>query len=419
MVHISIGRSEAGNIRNNPGWSLVFGRRKVGKTYLIENYVPHDVYFYVRIDRSVSSNGYMMSEIGDLSTLKNAVVDLLERNRVVVIDEFQRLPMKTLEDISRLHPRGRLILTGSSMKVANMILGRNSPLLGLLRPFKIDIISPADLLRATSPILGPRNAIEYGPFLRDPWTIDFFRSKGFIRAIVDMLPHTVPGLIGEVFSEDERELTRVYTSILSLIGGGHTDYRELGNILYSRQLVGSPTSSSVLPYMKTMVDMGLLERNPIYKKSKYVYNISSFPVRAYYYLESRYGLNKAGFNFEEVRAALSNIHDLAIENLMSDLFSQLLNGQKTILKNQEREIDILITKRGSPILAGEVKWGRAKSNDVSKFLDKVSDLDCRKIFIARDGIETDEIEVLTPEGVIGLLDRKLKTGSNGRYEGNG
>lgn len=419
MVHISIPRKEADRIKENPGWSLVFGRRKVGKTYLIENFVPHDAYFYVRIDRSVSANGFVVSEIRDLSVLKEGVIDLLRSGRTVVIDEFQRLPLTIIEDISRVHPAGKLILTGSSMKVANEILGKNSPLLGLLRPFRIDMISSCDLVFSMKDILAPDRIIEYAPFLRDPWTIDFFHPSSFVRNILDMVPFTIPGLIGEVFTEDDRELSRTYGSILSLLGSGYTDYKEIGQILFSRGVVSSPASSSIIPYLRTMVDMGLLERIPRYGTRKFVYEISSFPIHAYYYLESRYGLSKAGFSFSEIEPTLSWIHDLAIERWMADLFAELLDGQKEYIKDRDREIDVLITKRGRPVLVGEVKWGKVRKSDISSFLDKVSDLECRKVIITRSKIESKGIEVLDPEALVGMVlekDRKKSEDDRrGRY----
>lgn len=408
MVQISVRRQEAQIIINNPGWSLIFGRRKVGKTYMVENFIPHDTYFYVRIDRSVSAKGFVVSEIMDLKILVNGVIDLLTAGKTVVIDEFQRLPLSIIEDISRTHPSGRLILTGSSMKVAKEILGKNSPLLGLLRPFRIDLISSCDLMASLKDVMPSERMIEYGPFLRDPWTIDFFHPTSFVRDIVGMIPFTVPGLIGEAFNEDDREMSMTYGSILSLLGSGHTDYKEIGQILHSRGIVPSPSSSSVLPYIKIMVDMGLLERIPRFRNKKFVYDIPSFPIKAYYYLESRYGLNKAGFSISEIGPALSHIHDIAIEGFISDLFEEVLDGQKEYLKDRNREVDVLITKRAKPILAGEIKWGKVSSGDVTRFLDKVSDLDCRKVFVAKHKFQDNRVEVIGPDDLLNMALEKQR-----------
>ena len=78
MVKITVPRKISNDIENNPSWSLLFGRRKVGKTFLIENFVPHDVYFSVRIDRSISARGFIIDEITDLPVFTNSVKDLLK-----------------------------------------------------------------------------------------------------------------------------------------------------------------------------------------------------------------------------------------------------------------------------------------------------------------------------------------------------
>jgi len=410
MVHISVLRQEADRIKSNPGWSMVFGRRKVGKTFLIEQFVPFDSYFYVRVDRSVSAKGFLIPEINDVELFKNSVMDLLRTGKTVVVDEFQRFQMKVWEDVSRVHPNGKLILTGSSMKVAREVLGKNSPLLGMLRPFRIDQILIKDLFRAFESVLSPELLLEYAPFLRDPWTIDFFRKEGFVRDLLEMAPYTVPGLVGEVFTEDERELTQVYGSILSLLGAGYTDYKEIGNILFTRGLTSSPSSSSVIPYLKAMVDMGLLERTRRFGTEKYVYTIPSFPIWMYYHLESRYGLNRAGFSLSEVEPTLSKIHDLSIEGLVADLFAETLDAQKEFLKDDKREIDILITRRGDPILVGEVKWGKATKSDISSFLDKVTNFNCQKVFVTKKKIETDEVDVITPSDLV-----RIGTGKDPKY----
>ena len=97
MVKIVLERSESSEISSNPGWALVFGRRKVGKTYMIQNFVPHDVYFSVHTDRSVSARGFDVTEFPEPATFTEAAKNLLSGGKTVVIDEFQRLPSGLLE----------------------------------------------------------------------------------------------------------------------------------------------------------------------------------------------------------------------------------------------------------------------------------------------------------------------------------
>ena len=408
MVHNRVARRVSEDIEANPSWSLIYGRRKVGKTFLIDNFVAHDVYFSVRVDRSISARGLVIDRFGDLDDFTRVVTDLLNEGKTVVIDEFQRLPMVVLEDISRTHPNGRLILTGSSMRVVERFTGRNSPLLGLVRPFKLGLIPPSDILVSLVEHMTPEEAVSSAPILRDPWTIPFNTSDRLLEDTVSMLPVVVPGLVGEIFTEDERVLTSTYSSILSMIGSGTTDHHRIADTLYRRGIIGSGSSSHVIPYMRNMVDMGLLERTKVYKKKKHTYSIPSIPIRLYYYLESRYGISDRAVDYREVSPAAEGLLRTGIEEFVGDLLAQMVGGRKEILKEARREVDVLIMFRKRPALVGEVKWGKVSRADIDDFLAKVEGMRCRKVFVCRRRVETDEVEVLTPEDLV-----EMATGEGG------
>ena len=404
MVNIQLRRTVSESIDTLPGWALVYGRRKVGKTYILENFVSHDVYMAVRLDGSIWIRGMDLGHLGEVAELPRIVTRLLEDGGTVVIDEFQRLPMRVLEDIARAHPAGRLVLSGSSMRVSASIMGRNSPLLGLLRPFKVGLVSPRDLLSSLSGHMRPLEALQHAPLLRDPWTVPFFEGKGFLESIVNMVPHMVPGLVGEIFTEDERELTRTYSSILAIVGSGDGDPRKVATKLHSRGITATSASANVIPYMKNMVEMGLLERTKVYGKRRYRYSIPSFPMTLFYYLESRYALTDGTVPYEEVRPTAENALRFGIEGFIADLFAEMIGGRKELIKEADREVDVLVTVRGRPALVAEVKWGRATKGDVSAFLTKVEHFDCQKVFVSRRPVDTDEVEALTPKD---LVDRAL------------
>jgi hypothetical protein len=400
MVNIVVTRKEANEISSNPGWALVFGRRKVGKTFMMLNFVPHDAYFHVRSDRSVTAKGIDLDVIPDFATFSKLATGLLRSGKTVVVDEFQRLPSNSLEDMTAIHPSGRLILTGSSMRVTNELFGGNSPLLGLLRPVSVGQIAASDILKATAPALGAEEAVWAAPALRDPWTIPFYKDGSFLESLSKTVKYVVPGLVGEIFTEDERALTRTYSSILSLIGAGYEDYKDIAGVLFSRGIVKTNGSSSVVPYMANMVGMGLLEEVRRYEDGRKVYRIPSFPVRLHYYLDSRYGISEREFAYSEVRQAAEDLARRGIEELAADLFCEELGGRKELLRRKDQELDVLVTVRNKPALVAEVKWGKASRSDVGAFLAKVSDFKCRKVFIARERVATDEAEVMTPADLI-------------------
>jgi hypothetical protein len=400
VVKIELGRSIARSISGNPGWSLVYGRRKVGKTYLIEHFVEHDAYFSVKPDLRIIARGITVEEMERPELLVRAVMRLLSEDKTVVVDEFQRLPSGLLADIAQAHPHGRLILTGSSMRVVGEVMGRRSPLLGLLRPFRVGLVSPTDLLASLCGTLRPEKCFEHAPLLRDPWTVPFFTPETFLADVTSMLPMVVPGIVGEIFTEDERELTRTYSSILSMIGAGTTDYREIASTLHDRGVIRTGSSANVLPYMRNLVEMGLLERVRTYGRKRYTYLIPSLPIRMFYYLDSRYDITEREVSFSEIAPTAEGLLRSGIEEFIVDLLTEHVGGRKERLKDSEREVDVLVTVRNKPALVGEVKWGRATRGDVTTFLEKVEDLRCRKVLFSLKPLDTDEVEVLLPSTLV-------------------
>lgn len=409
MVHLIIDRSEAKSINDNPSWSMVFGRRKVGKTFLMEHFVKHDVFCFVSVERTVFARGMLMDEYRDLGTFAVEIVKTLDAGRTCIIDEFQRLPMTTLESIAKVHPKGRLILTGSGKRTTLRLITVNSPLLALVRPMRLDLVRPKDMLMALSKTMGPQDALGLAPILRDPWTVPYYKGTGFLEELVGTMRYMVPAFVGEVFNDDDRELTLVYSSILSLIGGGCTDHWRIAQTLHSRKIIRTGASANVIPFMDNMVDMGLLEKVKRYGKARtHAYEIPSFPVKLFYYLDSRYGISGREVSYSEVKPTVEAQLRLGIEGFIADLFAEELGGRKELIKDADREIDLLVTVRNKPQLVGEVKWGRASKGDVSYFLSKVEDLRCRKVFVALEPIETDDdVEVLTPRDIMRIAGAKV------------
>ncbi len=263
---IVVHRREAEEIKRIGGWILLFGRRKVGKTYLIRNFLDYDHYFYVRVDGAISSEDgdYIYN---DLEKFAKDVKKLLKGEERVVIDEFQRLPEWVIEEISRVHPHGKLILSGSSMRIVSRVISRKSPLLGILYPYRLGLINPLDILNTLKEYVSMMDAVELAPYLRDPWTIPLFTDKdGYFRNLFSIIQYAVPGLIGEIFTAEEREITKTYEPLLALLGEGISDYREIARILFARNIIKKPESSMVLPYIKNLEGMGLVEKIKIYGK---------------------------------------------------------------------------------------------------------------------------------------------------------
>jgi AAA+ ATPase superfamily predicted ATPase len=385
-------RDEADDIKLLKGWILIYGRRKVGKTFLIKNFLDHDVFFRINRDGSILAEKFVLNRINNVDDFSKAVIELLSKSQTVVIDEFKRLPEYVIEQISQVHPGGKLILSGSSMRVVKKMFGNKSPLLGLALQYRLGLIKPGNILREISKNIDPVQAVEISPYLSDPWTIPFFKKENeSLKSIYEILNYskfTISALIGEIFTEEEREFSRVYEASLRLIGAGEWDYKNIASILAGRKLIERADSSLVLPYITNMAAMGLIEALPVYSSKKKMYRLSSPVMEAFFYLADRYRFEDVDVSFEDVLPAMEKLRNLSIQNFIADLFASICSGKKEYFVTSSKEIDFVITFRNKPVLAGEVKWGNYDKNDLKKFIEKTKFLDTQKIFITKKKKET-------------------------------
>lgn len=402
-------RDESDEIKKIKGWILIYGRRKVGKTFLIKNFLEYDVFFRVNRDGSISTEKFAISTLNNMDDFSRAVSELLFADKTVVIDEFQRLPESVIEKISTLHPKGKLIFSGSSMRVIKKLFGSKSPLLGLAMQYKLGLIMPRNILRELSKKMDASLAIELAPYLADAWTIPFFNQENDSeKAIYDLLKYskfTVPSLVGEIFTEEEREFTKVYEAVLRLIGAGELNYKNIASILAGRKVIERADSSLIIPYIKNMAAMGLVESLPLYSSKKKMYRLSSPIMEAFFYLADRYGFEDRDVSFEEARPTIEKLKNYAVQNFIADLFTCAYNGKKEYYVTPSNEIDFIITVRNKPVLAGEVKWGKYDANDVKKFVEKTSFIKAEKIFITKKKKETKiaNVKIMDADDILAMV----------------
>lgn len=401
-----IHRDEAEEIRKLKGWILIYGRRKVGKTFLIRNFLDYDVFFRVNRDLSILAEKFVIREINRPDDFSKIVTDLLSEGKTVVIDEFQRLPEPVLEKVSLVHPKGKLVLSGSGTRIIKNMLGRKSPLLGLTMQYRLGLIRPANIIRELAKKMDAVPAIELAPYLADAWAIPFITGeKDTRKAIYGLLKYsklTVPALIGEIFTDEERGFSKVYEAILRAIGAGEWNYKNIASVLAERKLIERADSALILPYIKNMEQIGLIEPLPLYSSKKKMYRLSSPMMEAFYYLDDRYGFEESEVSFEEALPAIEKLRNIAIQNLIADLFASARGGKKEYYVSPESEIDFIITVRNRPVLVGEVKWGAYDNKDIKAFLEKSKFIEAEKIFVTKKKKEPsfEEAKILDTEDII-------------------
>lgn len=371
-------------ISREKSWLMVYGRRKTGKTFLLRNFCKFDAYFLVKKDLSVFSGESRIT----IDEMKKMAKELLVAGKSVAIDEFQRLDESFLEEFTVIHPKGKLVVSGSSMRIVKKLFEPNSALLGFFTPVKIGFISPGNALRELKGKLRPAEAIELAVFIREPWLIPLYNGENivdFVHKVITNSKFIISSLLGEIFSEEERELSRKYQAILRLVGSGIWNTKELASILYSRGIIPDSSVTHILQYLKNLEEMELVESIKIYNSKSNFYRLSSPIMNIYYYLDSRYDISSREISKEEAKPTLEKLINLEIQNFIADLFAEKEGGRKEYYISPEKEFDFIITKRNRLEIVGEVKWKKAESKDVEKFCEAAQHLPGKKVVIFRQG----------------------------------
>ena len=183
--------------------------------------------------------GGPLKRTDDYSQVIDIVVNALENGKIVVVDEFQRLPTEFIETLQMYYPKGKLILMGSSMHVASELTSTKSPLLGLLSEIKLSMLSPVDIFKALSKVIGPENALALSPYLRDPWALKYLNRtpEKTISSVLEYSRNAIPALIGETFLAEDRFLSEVYEGVIRSIANGKNTLKKASDQLYSKKLI--------------------------------------------------------------------------------------------------------------------------------------------------------------------------------------
>ena len=392
-------RKEARDAAEKPGWLLVYGRRKVGKTFMVKKTLKWDAYFLVRRDLAIIAEG--ANQVNGLQAFYEEVKRLLREGKTVVVDEFQRLPESFLDEVASVHPYGRLILLGSSLRVVHRVFGSGSPLLGLVSEKKLGLVLPSDAFEFLCKRFPPEKALMLAPYIRDPWTVEHLGRGEPVKIVYEILrgaKHTIPALVGEVFTEEERQLTVAYEAILRLIGSGMWRTTEIASTLYGRGFLKQADSRAVAPYLSHMEEMDLIESVEIYRSRAHYLKLKSPIMEAFYYLVDRYAFDEVDVSFGEVRPTLERLMNIHVQDFVSQLLAERRQGTRMYYFTPAQEIDFIIAVRGRPEVVGEVKLGRVSRRDLMKFAEGARIFpDAEKIFVCRREMKQPGITVLTPQ----------------------
>ena len=357
-------------------------------------------------------------EFQDLKQCIDNVLSLLAKNKVVVVDEFQRLPEDYWDLIGLKHHEvsGRLILCGSSLGIAQRVFDKRSPLLGLLEPFLVDIASPEDTISSLAKYLEPREAILWATIARDPWILGITAPYGEPwKTITDKATSLAPisiSLIGEVFTEEEKQLTRLYEALLRLLAQQYWSSKTLAQKLYEARLISSPQLGVVTGLLSQLEKMGLVEKIPLWKTR-----------RNRYYYKHRSPLLSILLRIDELVEEhgvepdiQSIIYDIALETqfMLGELLARYhkLSRAYTILPHGQGDIDIvLLDKTKKPVIAYEVKIGEITRNEARKIVERIKEYGIPRVglvSLTEKPLEEKVDEALGPQEIIAIAEELRK-----------
>ncbi len=429
-------------VRGRPEFVVVYGRRRIGKTRLIMEFVrgkPH-VYFQclpvsdeVNLRRLARVAGEALGlrellnvSFSGLDALLSYIARAYDERLIVVLDEFTywaRYSPKVVGElqnfIDHVLPETKLmlILCGSLVGVMHRnIMGYGAPLYGRrtaslrldeLKPWHvkyfIKIRSKADRLRVYALVGGMPFYLTYiaGSESLDEVLMKLFGSK--LSPIYDE-PHTI-------FREEFRN-PEIYYSIVAAVATGRTRLTEIANY--------TGIQRTHLPkYLRILSDLGIIEHvKPVIGKKGW-YEVRDPILRTWFkLLEPNLSLVEAGL-YDELLARIKGgldreIAPKAFEEVTKDYVLRRILPTLTKLGNKVRvgkyvhrgvELDLVVMHPASgKAHVFEVKWSDLTVKDLRrehlKLLRKIessmlSNYDVEAHIVARSAPKVEGINVLT------------------------
>jgi hypothetical protein len=395
--------------KNVGKWVLIYGRRKTGKSYFVRNNIKWDKYYFIGRSGDIFVNDEKIS----YETFSREVIQSLKHEETIVIDEIQRLPEEFFDRLHNIGVKGKLIAITSTLWLTKELLGKKSPLLGLFSEFQMNIIDERDiLLNLYEHIKDPKKLIEYAVFLREPWLIPLWEEReNIFEALPSTVKITIPALIGEIFTEEEREYSRTYDAILKAIADGKQISTEIASYLYALKIIPAEDPSLVHPFLKILQNIGLLEKIKIHEKNKYYYRHSSPIIDYYYYLDAKYAISEREIQHAQAKKVLETKLPHYVEQFIMNLLSKTLGlwPEKIIEKNYEVDIALVDFKKLKAVI--EVKWRKNITNEILKKTEqKLEKYNCRKILIIPNEEELptrpEKLEIWDAKKILKILQTK-------------
>ena len=371
---------EAKKIEETTKWLLVYGRRKTGKTFLINNFTKFDDYFFVKSDKGILTKD---SEQISYDTFIEILKREIEENKTIVIDEFHRLGNDFFDFIHYSKKKGKIILISSTLFLSKKLLSDNSALMGLFAEVPIGLISLKDTLKALKNFSFPKKEmLEIAILLMEPLAIDYFSEKKRARTVIAEVIlssiKTIPALVGEIFTEEGRGISAVYEGILRAVATGKVNSGEISSYLFSKKLIKKDDPSIIQQYLNNLISFGIMKRIIIFNKKRFVYKLTSPLSRIYYYADEKYNLSERKVSENEIVSIINEIMPKLVEDSIREFLAEGHGLRESIVEERDFEIDGCLLKFKRPEILLEVKWGNLTKKDMEKTEENLRKIEARK-----------------------------------------
>ena len=376
---------------------VIYGRRRVGKTELIKEFMAsiteRKLYFYVdlsgksellnSLSDAVREQLKESERFGDFESFFSYLSRKSDEGKfLLVIDEFQRFLDVAPEFITKLQHRWdselkkkklMILLVGSSIGMINKITeSRAGSLYGRVSRFKISPFRYVDFRLMFNDAEEDEKIIRYAVFGGTPYYLS--KTKGIkdtLQAISDLLLKKGGELVEEPRNLLEYENVRVYAkynSILHSIASGKERLKEMQDF--------TSLTSTVMPAYITRLDhlLDLVgKQDPMLGKErlgKYVIrdNFFKFWYRFIFPNQTALNLGNTKIVFDAIKDNLNSYVGKIFEDIARELLTLYINKEiKSVKMDFENigawwdrngnEIDIVAyNHKAKRILVGEVKW---------------------------------------------------------------
>ncbi len=370
-----------GRINEIKKWILIYGRRKTGKSFVTENFIHFDDYFFVKRDRSILSK--KDNKILSYETFIEIIERELANNKTIVIDEFHRLGDDFFDFLHSTKKHGKLILISSTLFLSKKLISSRSPLLGFFAEIPVWLIDLNDCISELKKLnIGKKSLVETSILLKEPIAIDYFEKRDSPRKVFEKVVigsiRTIPALVGEIFIEEERTVSAIYEGVLRAIANGNVISSEISSYLFSRKLISKDDPSIIQQYLTNLIEFGIIKRIKVYGKNRFIYKHMSPLARLFYYADEKYNISEKRPNEAVIKRIIDELMPRMVEDNVREFVAHKLGLDETVVEACDYDVDAYLLKFKKPKIAMEIKWKKVTKADIKKAEKNMEKIDAEE-----------------------------------------